>query len=150
MARTWPCIFSQSSTDSRTSRSTRGSGLLDGAGVLVVGDPGDLDVHPRLADRVLGRLDRAVGDRHRRLERAGDVALDVELGVDDHVHVAELAVSSIVSESTRNGMSSVTTSTTEWPLADQPCSLTVGVNTRTCAVPCGRVPASLKWDARAP
>ena len=40
-------------------------------------------------------------------------------------------------------MSSVTTSTTECPPADQPCSLTAGVNTRTWAVPCGRVPASL-------
>ncbi len=34
--------------------------------------------------------------------------------------------SSMVSESTRNGMSSTTTSTTECPLADQPCSLSVG------------------------
>ena len=51
--------------------------------------------------------------------------------------------SSIVIESTRNGMSSVTTSTTECALADQPCSETVGVKTRTCAVPCGRLVASL-------
>ena len=34
----------------------------------------------------------------------------------------------MVSESTRNGMSSTTTSTTVWPLADQPCSARVGVN----------------------
>ena len=39
--------------------------------------------------------------------------------------------SSMVSESTRNGMSSTTTSTTVWPLADQPCSASVGVLTRT-------------------
>jgi hypothetical protein len=44
----------------------------------------------------------------------------------------------MVTESTRNGMSSVTTSTTVWPSADQPCSLTVGVKTRTFAVPWGR------------
>ena len=50
--------------------------------------------------------------------------------------------SSIVSESTRKGMSSTTTSTTECPSADQPCSLGPGVNTRTWAVPWGRLPAS--------
>ena len=48
----------------------------------------------------------------------------------------------MVSESTRNGMSSTTTSTTEWPSADQPCSFGPGVNTRTRAVPCGRFAAS--------
>ena len=51
--------------------------------------------------------------------------------------------SSMVSESTRNGMSSTTTSTTLCPLADQPCSASVGVATRTCAVPWGRLVASL-------
>ena len=51
--------------------------------------------------------------------------------------------SSMVSESTRNGMSSTTTSTTLWPPADQPCSASVGVMTCTLAVPCGRLPASL-------
>ena len=45
------------------------------------------------------------------------------------------SLSSIVTESTRNGMSSVTTSTTVWPPADQPCSATVGVKTRMFAVP---------------
>ena len=40
----------------------------------------------------------------------------------------------MVSESTRNGMSSTTTSTTECPPEDQPCSLSVGVWTRTLAV----------------
>ena len=48
------------------------------------------------------------------------------------------SLSSMVTESTRNGMSSVTTSTTVCPFADQPCSATVGVKTRTLAVPCGR------------
>ena len=46
--------------------------------------------------------------------------------------------SSIVTESTRKGMSSVTTSTTECPAADQPASAGPGVTTRTAAVPCGR------------
>ena len=58
--------------------------------------------------------------------------------------------SSIVTESTRNGMSSVTTSTTECPPADQPCSASVGVKTRTLAVPCGRDSASWWCEARAP
>ena len=45
--------------------------------------------------------------------------------------------SSAVTESTRNGMSSVTTSTTVW-LQVQPFSSTEGVATRTFAAPCGR------------
>lgn len=49
--------------------------------------------------------------------------------------------SSLVTESTRKGMSSVTTSTTEWLLV-QPFSSTVGVCTRTLAVPCGRFSAN--------
>ena len=47
-------------------------------------------------------------------------------------------------------MSSVTTSTTECPSADQPCSATVGVKTRTFAVPWGRYDASLYWLIAAP
>ena len=47
-------------------------------------------------------------------------------------------------------MSSVTTSTTVCAAADQPWSGTVGVNTRTRAVPWGRVWACLKWLASAP
>ncbi len=46
--------------------------------------------------------------------------------------------SSLVTESTRKDMSSVTTSTTVWP-DDQPFSSTLGVCTRTSAVPCGRL-----------
>jgi hypothetical protein len=49
----------------------------------------------------------------------------------------------MVTESTRNGMSSVTTSTTVCPPADQPCSETVGVKIRMLAVPWGRLAASL-------
>ena len=59
-------------------------------------------------------------------------------------------LSSIVTESTRNGMSSVTTSTTDRPDADQPASAIVGVTTRTAAVPCGREEASSRWEATAP
>ncbi len=58
--------------------------------------------------------------------------------------------SSMVTESTRNGMSSVTTSTTECPAADQPASARPGVTTRTAEVPCGRVCASRWWEASAP
>ena len=57
--------------------------------------------------------------------------------------------SSAETESTRNGMSSVTTSTTVCPEA-QPCSSTVGVKTRTRAVPCGRFAASSRWEYAAP
>ena len=39
-------------------------------------------------------------------------------------------------------MSSVTTSTTVCPPADQPLVETLGVNTRTAALPCGRWSAS--------
>ena len=44
-------------------------------------------------------------------------------------------------------MSSVTISTTVWPV-DQPCSSTVGVKTRTLAVPCGRCAASWRCAER--
>jgi hypothetical protein len=44
----------------------------------------------------------------------------------------------MVTESTRNGMSSVMTSTTERPSADQPWSPGCGVVTRTVEVPWGR------------
>ncbi len=52
-----------------------------------------------------------------------------------------LRESSLVTESTRNGMSSVTTSTTEC-VHDQPFSSIDGEYTRTFAVPCGRSSAS--------
>ena len=42
-------------------------------------------------------------------------------------------------------MSSVTTSTTVCPLADHPCSDTVGVKTWMLAVPWGRDAAILNW-----
>ena len=96
-------------------------GLLDEGDVVLVDDPVDLHVHPRLAHRVRRRLlDHALLDRADGLEGAGDVAGDGELRVDDDVHVVLGRASSMVTESTRNGMSSVTTSTTEWPAADQP------------------------------
>jgi hypothetical protein len=64
--------------------------LGDRVGVLVVPDPADLDVHPRLAHRPLGRLGGlVVGARHLD-QRAGHVTADVELRVDDQVHVALL------------------------------------------------------------
>ena len=47
-------------------------------------------------------------------------------------------------------MSSVTTSTTVCPSADQPCSATVGVKTRMFAVPWGRFVAVLYWLIAAP
>ena len=47
-------------------------------------------------------------------------------------------------------MSSTTTSTTVWPLADHPSSSVEGVKTRTFAVPCGIRRASRRWDSAAP
>ena len=47
-------------------------------------------------------------------------------------------------------MSSVSTSTTVWPPADQPLTDTLGVKIRTLAVPCGRWVASLSWAITAP
>jgi hypothetical protein len=57
----------------------------------VVGQPVDLDVHPRLADRVLVRRRRA--DRHRvqRHQLAGPVALGVERRVQHQMGVPLLA-----------------------------------------------------------
>ena len=61
-------------------------------GVLVVGDPVDLDVHPRLADRVLrAPATEPSSTGITACSCAGDVAADVELRVDHHVHVAVLA-----------------------------------------------------------
>jgi hypothetical protein len=60
-------------------------------GVVALGEPVDLDVHPRLADGLALRLQGAVGHRGDRLELAGDVPDDVEVGVDDDVDVAQLA-----------------------------------------------------------
>ena len=64
--------------------------LDDDRGVLV-GDPVDLDVHPRLAHRVVVGLQRPVVDRGDVLQGAGDVAADVEVRVHHDVHVAQLA-----------------------------------------------------------
>ena len=47
-------------------------------------------------------------------------------------------------------MSSVTTSTTVCPPADQPLTDTLGVNTRTLALPWGRSVASRNWAITAP
>ena len=52
--------------------------LDDHLGVVTLGQPIDLDVHPRLADRFTHRLEAAVRDRSHRLEDAGDVADHVE------------------------------------------------------------------------
>jgi hypothetical protein len=65
--------------------------LHDGVGVVPVGQPVDLDVHPRLALGLALGLERAVRHRRHRPELAGDVADDVEAGVDHDVDVAEPA-----------------------------------------------------------
>ena len=63
----------------------------DRVDVLVVPDPADLDVHPRLALGALRRLGGLVVGARDVLEPPGHVAGDVELRVDDEVHVALLA-----------------------------------------------------------
>ena len=86
----------------------------DRVDVLVVPDPADLDVHPRLALGALGRLGGLVVGAGDVLEPAGHVAGDVELRVDRPGGRRAAAGSApSTTESTRNGMSSVTTSTTE-------------------------------------
>ena len=87
-------ILAQSSTASRTSRSTRWTSSTIDAGSACrrrLAQPVDLDVHPRLAHGLARRRARAVGDRRDRLQLAGDVAHDVEAGVHDEVDVAQLA-----------------------------------------------------------
>ena len=114
--------------------------VRDRLDVLVVADPADLDVHPRLAlgarrsaarRLAVGARDASRGCRRRRGSRR-------TAGGSTRWTSRCCRVSSITTESTRNGMSSVTTSTTVCPPADQPCSARVGVNTWTRAVPCGR------------
>ena len=61
-----------------------------------------------------------------------------------------LSARAIETESTRNGMSSVTTSTTVCPPADQPLPGTLGVNTLIAALPWGRSPASRSTASTAP
>ena len=58
-------------------------------------------------------------------------------------------LSSMLTESTRNGMSSVTTSTTVW-LDCQPCCSDEGVNSRMRGVPGWRFCASCQWATAAP
>ncbi len=117
----------------------------------------DLQVHPRLADGVvrpvLAALARGeLGGRgvEHLDQRAGDVAADHDDRVHDQVDGAvRPALSRLVTESTRNGMSSATTSTTVCPTpvpvpVCQPWLSTAGVCTRTTAVPgtrsCGQLP----------
>ncbi len=58
--------------------------------VLVVADPADLDVHPRLTLGAVGRWRRLVVRAGDGLEVAGDVTADVELRMDDEVDVTLL------------------------------------------------------------
>ena len=56
---------------------------------------------------------------------------------------------SIVTESTRNGMSSLTISMIVC-VDCQPCSCTPGLNTRTRALPGSRLRAKFQWESTAP
>ena len=68
-------------------------GVLDLTEVVAVGDPVDLDVHPRLTRELAPRPAELLGlvvDGADLAQLAGDVAADVEERVDDHVHVTAL------------------------------------------------------------
>ena len=90
-------------------------------------------MHPGLGDDAELALGRSV--LVDLLQRAGRVAADDELGVHDEVDgAAERVERGLVTESTRNGMSSVTTWTMVCPL-DQPSDSMLGFVTATLTVP---------------
>ena len=82
----------------------------------------DLRVEERLELRVLGR--RVEGQDIEELPRF--VAAHADDRVDDEVDAAPRRLSSMLTESTRNGMSSLTISTTVC-VDVQPCSSSCGV-----------------------
>ena len=152
------CILDQSSTDSRTSRST------------AVRPRSSSAIRSSSSTRSISMCIQDSGDGALRRGH-GLVTVGLEGRVGTAVELQQPPVTSrrtrscgwttrwmpwlwwarnMVTESTRNGMSSVTISTTVWPAADQPCSPTVGVDTCTVAVPCGRRPASRYWLIAAP
>ena len=125
--------------------------VLDDRGrVVALGQPVDLDVHPGLALRLALGLERAVRHRRHGLQLTRDVADHVEVGVDDHVHVAQLA-GQLHGQRVDEERHVVHDDLDDRVPAGRPVlSLRVGVWTRTLAVPCGRLPASLKCEANAP
>ncbi len=138
------CIFCQSSTASRTSRSTRWMSSTIASGSSPSGSRSiSTCIHDSRTASPSGSR-RAVGHRHHRLEHAGDVADHVEVGVDHDVHVAQLAGQlhgervdeerHVVDDHLDHAVPGRPTSR---------CSASVGVVTRTLAVPCGRWAASL-------
>ena len=104
-------ILGQSSTASRTSVSTRRRSLCELLAVVAVADRVDLDAHPALDD-VAG--DRVVGlDVGADLdELAHRLAAHHDQRVHQQVDVEVAGGQRAVTESTRNGMSSVTISIT--------------------------------------
>ena len=87
-----------------------------------IGLADDLRMDERLQHAVLDR--RVV--REDLEQRARLVAPHAHDGVDDQVDAALSRLSSMLTESTRNGMSSLTISTTVW-VDVQPCSSSCGV-----------------------
>ena len=83
------------------------------------------------------------------LQSPDGVAPDDELRVDDEVDGAVQGASAAVTESTRNGMSSVTTSTMVCPLA-HPCDSMLGFVTATFTVPTARCRARSRSASAAP
>ena len=151
------CIRGQSSTASRMSREHPLQPRLDGGELRLVGDAVDLDVHPRLLHRLrppwstwpvlswslVSALRPSSPPRTLRSSPATSRTTS-KSGWMTTWTVRPSSASAIVVESTRNGMSSVTTSTTVCE-AGRPAVLgTVGVKTRTRAVPCGRLCGELE------
>ena len=117
---------------------------------LRVGLPVDLDVDPGLRRRRPAARSRGlrVVDRSRTSSRAPVTSRrTTNCGCTTRWMAWSCRDSSAVTESTRNGMSSVTISTTVCPI-DQPCSSTDGVNTRTLATPGGRCDGQLPVHER--
>ena len=144
MASAWACIFSQSSTDSRTSRSTfwrrssisavSSSSARREISMCIHDSRSAPGSRGRVAPSSTGCTVWSSPVMSRTTSNCGWITTCTSRC---------WRASSMVSESTRNGMSSVITSTTEWPPALQPSALMLGVKTRTAAVPWGRCRASL-------
>ena len=136
----WVCIRSQSSTASRTSMST----LVRCSVITWAWSSGTRSISRCIQDSRgdVVRIGLGVLVEHLvAASRSGHVVRRTAGGSPDGSRAASSA-SAIDTESTRKGMSSVTTSTTVWPPADQPLTETLGVNTRTPALPWGRSEAS--------
>ena len=129
----------------RTSPSTRSRSLVEPGEQRRVGFAVDLDVeegleHRRLASVRIVRPPVAMPSRRPAASRCTRT-----IGCTTRCNPRSWRSSSIVTESTRNGMSSFTIWTIVW-LASHPSSARLGANTRTIAVPGARCCARSQWQ----